>query len=307
MTQTDERRPSFKHRLEYAAFGGFVRMAQALDSSRAVSLGSALGSFTYSAIRFRRVLVEDQLRHAFPEKDAAWIRRIARESYRHLGREAIATMRLMHASRAEVLARTEAAGVDEFHRALNEGNGAIIMAGHVGNHEMAAAALAARDVPVDVVVQQQGNPLFNQGLNETRRRMGLGIMDRFESPRLAMKALRAGRAVAFAADQDAGRSGVFVPFFGRLASTHRGPALFAFKTGAPVFFGYCLRTPTGYTGGIERLEVDRNGPLDAVVYNLTAAFTARLEEVVRSAPDQYLWLHRRWKTRPPMHAAERTR
>jgi Kdo2-lipid IVA lauroyltransferase/acyltransferase len=129
--------------------------------------------------------------------------------------------------------------------------------------------------------------------------MGLGIIDRFESHRLAIKALRAGRAVAFAADQNAGRSGVFVPFFGRLASTHRGPALFAVKTDAPVFLGYCVRTSNGYAGGLEPIEVDRSGKLDDVVYNITAAFTKRLEEVVRSVPDQYLWLHRRWKTRPP--------
>jgi KDO2-lipid IV(A) lauroyltransferase len=175
----------------------------------------------------------------------------------------------------------------------------VLASGHVGNHEIGAAALSARGIPLDLVVQQQSNPLFDAALNDARRRLGLGIIDRWKAQRLALKALRQGHAVAFAADQNAGKSGVFVPFFGRLASTHRGAALFAYKTGAPLFLGTSLRKGTGYEVTLQRVDVDRSGDLDDVVYRLTAAFTARLEEVVRSEPDQYLWLHRRWKTRPP--------
>ena len=115
-----------------------------------------------------------------------------------------------------------------------------------------------------------------------------------------MAALRAGRVVAFVTDQDARGSGVFVPFFGRLASTHRGPALMALRTGAPLFLGYGMRLPNGtYTGTIEEITVSRDGDMDDAVYRLTAAFTAKLEAVVRRAPEQYFWQHRRWKTRPP--------
>jgi Kdo2-lipid IVA lauroyltransferase/acyltransferase len=117
--------------------------------------------------------------------------------------------------------------------------------------------------------------------------------------------LRAGRAVAFVSDQDARGTGVFVPFFGRLASTHRGPALMAIRTGAPLFVGYAMRAADGsYVGGIEEITVSREGDMDEAVLRLTAAFTARLEALIRRAPEQYFWQHRRWKTRPPEETLE---
>jgi KDO2-lipid IV(A) lauroyltransferase len=106
--------------------------------------------------------------------------------------------------------------------------------------------------------------------------------------------------VAFVSDQDAGRDGVFVPFFGRLASTHRGAALMAIRTGAPLFLGVPLRVAAGrYSIRVREIRTDRSGQLDDAVQRLTAAYTELLETAIRSAPDQYLWLHRRWKTRPP--------
>jgi KDO2-lipid IV(A) lauroyltransferase len=198
-----------------------------------------------------------------------------------------------------VIARTRVTGLDEFRAALAQANGLVLASGHIGNHEIGAAALSARGIPLDLVVQRQGNPLFDQALNDARRRLGLGIIDRFQATRLAIKALRSGRAVAFASDQNAGKAGIFVPFFGHLASTHRGAALFAIKTDTPLFLGTSLRRENGYEVLLERVDVDRSGDLDQAIYRLTAAFTQRLEAVVRRAPEQYLWLHRRWKTRPP--------
>ncbi|MFO7893228.1 MAG: lysophospholipid acyltransferase family protein [Longimicrobiales bacterium] len=116
----------------------------------------------------------------------------------------------------------------------------------------------------------------------------------------ALKALRAGRAVALLADQDARDRGVFVPFFGRPASTHRGPALLALRSGAPVFMATAVRRPDGrYRIRVRRVPVP-DGEDDAErEERLTAALAAALESVVREDPAQYLWHHRRWKTRPP--------
>ncbi|MGQ0813456.1 MAG: lysophospholipid acyltransferase family protein [Gemmatimonadota bacterium] len=296
---TEPRRPTLLQRVEHALFSSAVSLSALLGDRGSSLLGGALGRLGYFPIRFRRKHVERHLRIAFPHKDDAWIETTMRKAYAHLGREALATIRLARLSREQVLERTQIIGLDEFMRALNEGKGIVLASGHVGNHELGAAALSARGIPLDLVVQQQGNPLFDAALNNARRRLGLGIIDRFQAQRLAMKALRGGRVVAFAADQNAGKAGVFVPFFGKLASTHRGAALFAVKIGAPLFLGTSLRKDDRYQVTLARVAVDRNGPLDDVVYQLTAAFTAHLEEVVRSAPDQYLWLHRRWKTRPP--------
>ena len=296
---TDERRPNVRHRIEQALFSGAVMLSSALGVRGSAAFGGTVGKLGYFPLKFRSKVVEKNLRIAFPDREDEWIRKTMRGSYAHLGREALETLRLGRARPEDLIARTDVIGFDAFRQAFAEGKGVVLVSGHIGNHEMAASVLAAYGYPLDLVVQQQENPLFNAALNEARARLGVGIIDRFQAHRLAIKALRSGRAVAFAADQNAGKSGVFVPFFGKLASTHRGPALFAVKTGAPMFLATLLRNGNRYKGTLQRIEVDRSGPLDDVVFDLTAEFTRRLEEVVREAPDQYLWLHRRWKTRPP--------
>ena len=296
---TDERRANTRHRIEHALFSGAVTLFSALGERPSAAFGEAIGTVGYFPLRFRRKLVEKNLRIAFPDRDDEWIERTMRGAYAHLGREALETIRLARVTPREVRDRTDVVGLAEFEAALAEGKGVVVASGHIGNHEIGAASLAVRGFKGAVVVQQQENPLFNAALNRARERLGIGIIDRFQAHRLAIKVLRSGQTVAFAADQNAGKAGVFVPFFGKLASTHRGPALFAVKTGAPFFVGACLRRGDRYEMTLERVDVDRSGRLDDVVYHLTAEFTRRLEEVVRKAPDQYLWLHRRWKTRPP--------
>jgi KDO2-lipid IV(A) lauroyltransferase len=294
-----DRKVTLRHRLEYAGFASALGFAGALSPGMARKLGESLGLLG-SGLGIRKDVTLDNLRHAFPNASDAWIAETAKRSYEHLGREALNSIRLGKLSSKQLIDITgeQNAELDEFRKAIARGKGVVVFSGHVGNHEIAGTALAARGFPVDAVVQRQENPLFDNALNGARLKHGLGIIDRSKAQRQALKSLRAGRAVAFASDQDAGRNGVFVPFFGRLASTHRGGALFAVKTGAPAFIGGAIRRGDGYEGLLEPLEVDRGGALDDVVYKMMAAFTKRLEEVVRSAPDQYLWMHRRWKTRP---------
>ena len=296
---SDERRPTLMHRLEQTLFMGAVQASRVLNDGAAARFGSGLGRLGYFPLKFRRELVEKHLRRAFPDRDAEWIHATARAAYAHLGREAIATIRLARMTREDVLARTTVIGLEAFKHSLAQGKGLVLASGHIGNHEIGAAALSARGIPLDLVVQRQANPLFDAALIASRKRLGLGVIDRFQATRLAIKSLRAGRAVAFAADQNAGKAGIFVPFFGHLASTHRGAALFAVKTEAPLFLGTSLRKGNRYEVTLQPVEVDRSGDLEDVVYRLTVAFTQKLETVVRAAPEQYLWLHRRWKTRPP--------
>lgn len=278
---------------------GAVRLSQLLGNRGSAIFGETLGKLGYFPLRIRREIVENHLRMAFPDATDEWIRTTTRGVYAHLGREALATIRLGRMRREEVLEATTTSGFDAVHAAVALGKGVVLVSGHIGNHEIAAAAIAVRGIPIDVVAQRQGNPLFDAALIGARERMGVRVIDRGGPPRALARSLRSGRVLGFAADQNAGRAGIFVPYFGKLASTHRGAALFAVKADAPVVMVTALRQGDGYVVSAESVDTDRNGPLDDVVYNLTAAFTRRLEEVVRSAPEQYLWLHRRWKTRPP--------
>lgn len=261
--------------------------------------GSALGAVTGDGLRIRRALVEENLRQAFPDRDEAWRERVARDSYRHLGREALTILALGARSAAEIRERTPITGWDRLSAAIDRGKGVVMATAHFGNWELGGASLAVRGVGVDAIVQRQSNPLVDRDIVSVREAMGVRVIDRRDAAKRVLGSLREGRVIGFVADQDARRSGVFVPFFGRPASTHRGPALFAIRSGAPLFLGVAPRGPDGaYHCRVHEIEADRSGPLEEAIVRLTAAFTHKLEEEIRLAPEQYFWLHRRWKTRP---------
>jgi Kdo2-lipid IVA lauroyltransferase/acyltransferase len=244
--------------------------------------------------------VLENLRRAFPEATEEWIERVVEESYRHLGRESVAMIRLSGLSREEVIARTEVPGWEDFSAAMDEGRGALLVTGHFGNWEVAAAAVAARGYPIEAVVKRQRNLLVDARVQEARRRLGVGTIEMREAPKRIPRALASGRAIGIVADQDARAAGVWVPFFGVPTSTFRGPALFALRFGAPVFAAAARRLEDGrYVVESERVEVRSTGDLERDVLHLTAALAARLEASIRRDPAQYFWFHKRWKTRPP--------
>ena len=243
--------------------------------------------------------MDENLRRAFPDESDARRAAIARESYRHLGREALAILAMRSLTPAEIRDIAPITGWDRLERAIADGRGVIMAIGHFGNWELSGAALAARGVPVAAVVQKQSNALVDREINAVRERLGVVPIERREAPRKVLRALQRGTSIGFVADQDARRAGVFVPFFGTPASTHRGAALFAIRAEAPLFFGATLRRDDGaYECIAEEIVVDRSGPLDDAVDRMTAAFTARLEQEIRKAPEQYFWMHKRWKTKP---------
>lgn len=295
------RRATRAHRLEYLGFRVASLLARALPERAAVGFGALLGEVAYRLVRIRREEVERHLALAFPDWPPGWRQRVARESYCHLGREGVAVLRLAAPGAKDALARAPIAGYEVFERAVGGGRGAMVLSGHLGNWEVGAAALAARGVPLDVVVRGQGNPLFDRELRCTRERLGMQVIDQRAAAREVVRSLRAGRVVAMVGDQDAGRRGLFVDFFGMPASTARGPALLALRAGAPVFLGVALRAPAGpvpYDLRLVPLEVERTGVRDEDVRRLTEAYTRGLEALVREAPGQYFWHHRRWKSRP---------
>lgn len=298
-------RPRLSHRLEYAGFRAVSSLALALSERRAEGIGASLGRLA-ARLRIRQDVVLDNLRRAFPEKDEEWLRRVARESWAHWGREALSMLRLPAIPASEWLQRVSYPQEDvtmlRSHHA--RGRGGVIVTGHFGCLEAAALTVRALGMPLAAYYQRMSNALVDQAIAGARQGVGLHLIDRRQGVKPGVEALQRGELVAVVADQDARTHGVFVPFFGRLASTHRGAAIMALRAGAPIFFGYVRRTPGGYVGGIRELEVARAGSTDDVVYAMTAAFTAALEATVRQAPEQYFWQHRRWKSSPETAAQE---
>jgi KDO2-lipid IV(A) lauroyltransferase len=291
----------WEHRAEYALARGLQVLVGALPESAAEWLGGGVGALVQSPLAIRRGVAEENLRCAFPDASDEWIGRTARAAYRHLGREAAAILRLSRLDAEAVVERTEMVGWDALQAGLAEGRGALLYTGHFGNWEIGAASIAARGIPMAAVVKRQRNLLFDARLDAVRRRLGVETIDQTVAPLRVPRALRAGHVVGIVADQDARGAGIWVPFFGHPASTHRGPALFALRLQTPIFASFARRVPgrdARYQIQLERVPVRRTGDLEADVFHLTCALTERLETAIRTNPEQYFWFHKRWKTMP---------
>lgn len=263
-------------------------------------MGCSAGRLAHR-LGWRRRVVEEQIGRSFPERDEAWIRRTALRCFEHAGREALALAPLLRGGLDEVRRRIENFdGLEELRRAFAEGRGVVIASGHFGNWELAGSTLAAFGFPADAVMQKLKNPRLTSLIRETRTRLGMGLINRVDAWEPMMDSLARGRVVAFVADQDARHRGIFVPFFGRPASTHRAPALLALRARAPFFVGGVVRTEGGrYRAWAVRLEPREGLSIRQQVEHLTREWTAELERRVRLYPEQYFWHHKRWKTTPP--------
>lgn len=293
---------SLRHRLEFAGFLLLRGLARALPERWAIRFGELLGRLAGDVLRIRRRVAEDNVALAFPNRSESWRARVVKASFRHLGREAVSFLRLLQEPAAELRQRTEVSGLDDLEAAVARGRGVVLVTGHYGNWEIGGASLAVRGVPIEVVGFRQSNRLFDAALRQARSTLGMRMLTKGEAPSKVLRALKAGRVVGLPADQDARSSGVFVDFFDVPASTPRGPALFAIRSGAPLFVGVAEALPgleARYRLRLERVTVPRTGELHEDVRALTQSFTRRLEELVTADPGQYFWQHKRWKTRPP--------
>lgn len=290
---------SFSHAIETALTMSVAAGFRALPWRASLGAGAALGSLA-GALGLRRQVARANLAIAFPEKRESEREAILAAHYRELGRVLAEYTRLGELSRVDSEAFEAVHGLDHLERAYAKGRGVILMSGHYSNFELMAARLA-RLHPVDVLTRRLSNPGVDRWLAARRQGAGLGTIPSETGVREVYGALRANRCVAMLADQDARKHGVFVPFFGRPASTAVGPARISIATGAPILMGFNSRGADGrHTLHLEPpLEAEDPRALDAAE-RLTALHTARLEHWVRKRPEMWFWLHRRWKTSPPV-------
>jgi KDO2-lipid IV(A) lauroyltransferase len=291
-----------RHRVEYAALRGVLGALGSLEFLRASNVGGRLGRLGFAPLGIRREVVERQIAAAFPDWDAARVGATARAAYDNLGRTTIESAVLARYDRSRILELfDEPPDWHLMERALRGRRGVIVVAGHLGNWEMGGAYLAARGLDFEAVARQMENPLFDGYLTRTRHRLGMKVIYDGDAVRRVPRALRNNAVVAFLTDQGAaGLASTWVPFFGRLAKTPRGAAVFALRLQSPVLFVAPLRKPDGrYILGIEEVPVLETGDRSADVDRIVADYTATLERWVRRYPEQYFWHHRRWKHQQP--------
>ena len=292
------------HELEAILVRSIRGALAALPRRAACGVGAGLGDLV-RRLGIRSAVARDNLALAFPDRSEQERASILREHYRDLGRMIgeYAHPDMVHAPEGEVIA--QARGLDHLDTVQRQGRGAILLTGHYGNFGLLAACLGRLN-PVDIAGKAIENPHVEALLVEIGGKAGVGRIRFDHGARRVFAALKENRWVTLMADQDAGRAGAFVPFFGRPSSTWLGPASISLRTGAPLVMAFIGRRDDGRheIDVLPPLELSQPGATDAALA-LTALHTAMLERWVRRQPAMWFWLHRRWKTRPP-EAAHRT-
>jgi Kdo2-lipid IVA lauroyltransferase/acyltransferase len=270
-----------------------------LPERAARAIGGFAGTFAY-AMGARRAVTMRNLSLAFPDRAERERRSIARATYKHLGEGIVEFLRSDRLSDSELFARVRADGWDLYERMKARGKGVIVATAHVGNFELLIDYCLRRGVKLTAITRRLPGVVTSFWLSR-RAATGLRELPTRGSTSDLLRELRSGGTLAIIIDQNMRpKRAVFAPFFGMLAATTPAPAVLAARTGAPVILAVMVREPDGS----HRLIV--RGPFEISRGESSAAFMARLngllEKYIREYPDQWFWVHRRWKTRPPEEA-----
>ena len=287
---------------EYATMRLVELLLWPLPVSAGLWIGRRRGSLARLIDRRHRVVAEANVRRALglgPAEARALVHRLYQNMGANTTEDLMRARTLRHWSLTDF---SEIEGREHIQAALAKGRGAIVITAHLGNWELGGFGIAHMAGSVLVVARELSNPYVEAYLQRWRKQAGLEVADRRGALRHVVRRLPEGGCVAMLIDQNQRRGGVFVPFFGRLASTVPSAASIALKYDVPVLTGYTYRVGTGAFHCVHMdppFELIRTGDHEADVVANTAQFTRRLEEVIRRHPDQWLWLHSRWKRRPP--------
>ena len=181
------------------------------------------------------------------------------------------------------------------------GQPAIFITGHCGNWELLGYSLAVMGYPLHALARPLDNPLLNRWVMGMREDRGLRIITKWGAMPILQQILGAGGWIAFIADQNAGDQGLFVPFFGSLASSYKSIGLLAMRYNIPIVAGFARRLDGRFRYELsctDFITPDDWANRDDPLFYITARFNHAMEQMIRSAPEQYLWVHRRWKSRP---------
>lgn len=283
----------------YLVVRAFICVLQALRMETCQAVAAMLATLMADLLKVRRGVVDENLRHAFPEMSQRQRHEIAWRMWNHLF---TLVVEIAHAPRK--IHETNWRDFLVLHNAetlTRIGLGdrpVVIVSAHFGNFEMAGYLLAILGFPTYTVARTLDNRYIDSFLNRFRSRTGQHMIPKHGGYDQIVAVLTRGQMMSFLADQYAGSKGCWIEFFGRPASAHKAIALFALSHDAPLVVGYARRQarPLHYDMIIESVADPRSGEEHvSSVPRLTQWYTRELERVIRTAPEQYWWIHRRWK------------
>ena len=292
-----------RERIEYWLVLAVARTLGLLPRAAARLAAGALAWVVYIGLgRLRRVGYRN-LELALPEISRNDRARILRGVYRHLAWQLVEFCRMARFTRKNTRGWIRIEGLDRYLAAQARGKGVLVLTGHLGAWELSGFYHSLIGYPMGMVIRRLDNRLLDDFVNGIRCLHGNRVLHKDDFARGLLMAMRAGETVGILMDTNmTPPQGVFAPFFGRLACTASGLARVALRTGAAVLPGFMLWEPAERKYVLrfgQELDFTRSSDPEADVLKATAQCNQVLEAWIRRYPDQWLWIHRRWKTRPP--------
>jgi KDO2-lipid IV(A) lauroyltransferase len=298
------KRAPVRHGLEYAVYLGLKGLLRALPHGAARSFGRGLGRLAHALDGRHRRVAAKSLRLAFPDWDASRIAATNRACFAHFGESFCDAISSMRFDRVESCERLSVEGWERLEDAESDGKGVLIMGAHLGNWEAVVKPLALYRGDLHIVGRPADNPHLNREMLRLRERFDSKTIDKHNAARRMLRVLHANEKVGILIDQRVlPREGIPVPFFGRPAWTTPVLAKLSMRTGAPVVPTYAFAAPNG------RYRVEFHAPIrpsaggegateEETVARLTQLYLDHVEAAIRLCPEQWLWLHDRWKNAP---------
>jgi len=290
-----------KHIVEYALFQCLGFIVRLLPLYLVHKTGFAIAQLAYPFMKSRRKIAIRNLQNAFPEMDAERREQIAFHSFQNISATFIELLWLQNLTKDGIKQRVCIDNFDLLEQLLERKKGIVFLTAHFGSWELAIQAISVyTDTPVCTIAKSQSNALVDRLINRWRELFGLKIVPMGVSVREILRTLQQGGIVALAADQTAPKESVSVEFFGRQVPTFQGPSVFSLKTGAPIILGCTVRQENGnYEMHLVHVPSDDlNGSSDENILELTRRQVCMTEEIIRQYPEQWMWMHKRWKHVP---------
>lgn len=279
----------------FILFSGFFRLI-GLNLSRKFSL--VLTFFFFYIIPIRKNVVLKNLQIAYPEYNLSVVKKLGFRIYKSFAISLIELLYLPYMKRQEIIDAVECSNPEFIIEKYNEGKGIILLSSHYGNWEFIAISVALQvKVPFSVIVKPLRNPYVYDWMNRARTKFGNEIVPLGISIRKTYQTLKEKKIVAMVADQRGPKEGVRVSFFGRQVSVYTGPAALALKTGSPIIFGVPVRQKN-YKYRTVLIEISMSDLPESdedKIKEISQRHTSYLEKIIRENPEQWLWMHDRWK------------
>jgi KDO2-lipid IV(A) lauroyltransferase len=296
------KRGSVQTNFEYATARFLLSALGLLPRRLAVGIGRMLGQTAYRVSRKLRLTGERNLELAFPNLSRPERERILRGCFMSLGRQLGEFSHFSKLSTDNLRRLVECEGLENLDAARAAGRGAILFTGHLGAWELSSVALSLLGHPVSFLVRRLDNPKIERLLEQARTRFGNRTIDKRAAMRPMLRILKAGGTLGLLVDVNMmAHEGIFVDFFGTSASTTFDLATLALRTRAPVipvFAPWEERRQRFVLHIGAPLNIEHTNDEDEDVRRLTSLFTKVIEDYIRRYPDQWLWIHKRWRTRP---------